>query len=49
MVFCKEGIEDVYTSRLLIFWLFNCYFGKIKVYTVLKVLLHGFHLIPIIS
>ena len=49
MVFCKEGIEDVYTSRLLIFWLSNYYFGKIKVCIVLKFSLHGFHLIPIIN
>ena len=49
MVFCKERIEDVYTSGLLIFWLYNCYFGKIKVCVVLKVSLHGFHLIKIIS
>ena len=49
MVFCEERIEDVYTSGLLIFWLYNCYFGKIKVCVVLKVSLHGFHLIPIIS
>ena len=49
MVFCKERIEDVYTSGLLIFWLYNFYFGKIKVCVVFKVSLHGFHLIPIIS
>ena len=45
MVFCKERIEDVYASGLLIFWLYNCYFGKIKVYVVLKVSLYEFHLI----
>ena len=49
MVFCKERIEDLNTSGLLIFWLYNCYFGKIKVCAVLKVSLHGFHLIQIIS
>ena len=45
----RPGIEDVYKSRLLIFWLSNCYFGKIKVCIILKVSLHGFHLIPVIS
>ena len=45
MVFCKERIEDVYTSGLLIFLLYNCYFGKIKVCVVLKVSLHVIQII----
>ena len=49
MVFCKERIKDVYTSGLLIFLLYNCYFANIKACVVLEVSLHGFHLIPIIS
>ena len=32
-----------------IFWLYNCYFGKIKVCIVTKILLHGFHLQLIIN
>ena len=49
MVFFTE-IQDVYTNVLLIFfWLYSCYFGKIKVCVVTKILLHGFHLQLIIN
>ena len=46
-----QRFQDVYTNvlRTNIFWLYSCYFGKIKVCVVTKILLHGFHLQLIIN
>ena len=39
----------IYECVTNIFWLYSCYFGKIKVCVVTKILLHGFHLQLIIN
>ena len=49
MVFFTEISRCIYECVTNIFWLYNCYFGKIKVCVVTKILLHGFHLQLIIN
>ena len=47
--FFTEISRCIYECVTNIFWLYSCYFGKIKVYVVTKILLHGFYLQLIIN
>ena len=49
MIFFTEISRCIYECVTNIFWLYSCYFGKIKVCVVTKILLHGFHLQLIIN
>ena len=41
--FFTEISRCIYERVTNIFWLYSCYFGKIQVCVVTKILLHGFH------
>ena len=49
MIFFTEISRCIYECVTNIFWLYICYFCKIKVCVVTKILLHGFHLQLIIN
>ena len=49
LYFCTVISRCIYECVINIFWLYSCYFGKIKVCVVTKILLHGFHLQLIIN
>ena len=47
--FFTEISRCIYECVTNIFWLYSCYFDKIKVCVVTKILLHVFHLQLIIN